>query len=278
MQLWWDTAPASLRATLWMLLADMPPDLPLLLFATADGPLSELDQVCFTRSLPTHHPAEDVALDTACQSIGLTSRQSTAFLACPLHLHSAFTASTATAFSSVFQCRITFERIMHLHKCMVQQGLLGPLGRCKGEVHCGPNLCAGARSPGERCHRQTIMFLQEPLVLFGTHTAVAHELSAPAAAERAAFFDGVTSKLALPPRPPLELRAAAAPPPKVSHELLLLLCLSRIHQHDAPSFFPMELKCVAANLMLGSFWVLCFAGTIECHAGSTGPTRTHHMA
>ena len=40
--LWWDTAPASLRATLWMLLADLPPDLPLLLFATADAPLSEL--------------------------------------------------------------------------------------------------------------------------------------------------------------------------------------------------------------------------------------------
>ncbi|CAL8469143.1 g8684 [Coccomyxa elongata] len=99
LQLWWDTAPASLRATLWMLLADMPPDLPLLLFATADAPLSELDQ--------------------------------------------------------------------------------------------------------------------ESLVLFGTHTAVAYELSAPAAAERAAFFDGVTSKLALPPRPPPELRAAAAPPPKL---------------------------------------------------------------
>ena len=41
--LWWDTAPASLRATLWMLLADLPADLPLLLFATADAPLSELD-------------------------------------------------------------------------------------------------------------------------------------------------------------------------------------------------------------------------------------------
>lgn len=40
--LWWDTAPASLRATLWMLLADLPPDLPLLLFATADAPASEL--------------------------------------------------------------------------------------------------------------------------------------------------------------------------------------------------------------------------------------------
>lgn len=39
--LWWDTAPASLRATLWMLLADLPSDLPLLLFATADEPLAE---------------------------------------------------------------------------------------------------------------------------------------------------------------------------------------------------------------------------------------------
>lgn len=45
LQLWWDTAPASLRATLWMLLADLPPDLPLLLFATADAPISDLDQV-----------------------------------------------------------------------------------------------------------------------------------------------------------------------------------------------------------------------------------------
>jgi len=40
--LWWDTAPASLRSTLWMLLADLPPDLPLLFFATADAPLSEI--------------------------------------------------------------------------------------------------------------------------------------------------------------------------------------------------------------------------------------------
>jgi hypothetical protein len=40
--LWWDTAPASLRSTLWMLLADLPPDLPLLLFATADAPLSDI--------------------------------------------------------------------------------------------------------------------------------------------------------------------------------------------------------------------------------------------
>ena len=44
-QLFWDTAPASLRATLWMLLADLPPELPLLLFATADAPLAELDPV-----------------------------------------------------------------------------------------------------------------------------------------------------------------------------------------------------------------------------------------
>lgn len=43
LQLWWDTAPASLRATLWMLLADLPPDLPLLLFATADQLLAEID-------------------------------------------------------------------------------------------------------------------------------------------------------------------------------------------------------------------------------------------
>lgn len=46
--LWWDTAPASLRATLWMLLADLPADLPLLLFATADAQLSELPQDALT--------------------------------------------------------------------------------------------------------------------------------------------------------------------------------------------------------------------------------------
>ena len=43
LQLWWETAPASLRATLTMLLSDLPPDLPLLLLATADVPLAELD-------------------------------------------------------------------------------------------------------------------------------------------------------------------------------------------------------------------------------------------
>jgi hypothetical protein len=42
-QLWWQTAPASLRATLWMLLADLPPELPLLLLAVADVTASELD-------------------------------------------------------------------------------------------------------------------------------------------------------------------------------------------------------------------------------------------
>lgn len=39
----WATAPPSLRVTLWMLLADLPPTAPLLLLATADVPLSELD-------------------------------------------------------------------------------------------------------------------------------------------------------------------------------------------------------------------------------------------
>ena len=45
LQLWWDTAPPSLRATLWMLLADLPCDLPLLLMASADVPFGELDSV-----------------------------------------------------------------------------------------------------------------------------------------------------------------------------------------------------------------------------------------
>ena len=37
-QLWWETASSCLRATLCMLLADLPPDLPLLLLAVADNP------------------------------------------------------------------------------------------------------------------------------------------------------------------------------------------------------------------------------------------------
>jgi SpoVK/Ycf46/Vps4 family AAA+-type ATPase len=43
LQAWWDTAPGSLRATLWSLLVDLPPDLPLLLLASADVEPSELD-------------------------------------------------------------------------------------------------------------------------------------------------------------------------------------------------------------------------------------------
>ncbi|KAL0052590.1 hypothetical protein WJX82_004414 [Trebouxia sp. C0006] len=43
LQLWWETAPASLRATLTMLLSDLPPELPLLLLATADVSLADLD-------------------------------------------------------------------------------------------------------------------------------------------------------------------------------------------------------------------------------------------
>lgn len=42
-QLWWDTAPLSLRATLWMLLADLPPDLPLFLLGSADAAMEELE-------------------------------------------------------------------------------------------------------------------------------------------------------------------------------------------------------------------------------------------
>lgn len=52
-------------------------------------------------------------------------------------------------------------------------------------------------------------------MLFGSHAAVAHELGPPCADKRAAFFDGVTSKLALPPRPPQKARQAAAPLPQV---------------------------------------------------------------
>ena len=45
LQLWWDTAPPSLRATMWMLLVDLPTDLPLLLLASADVPFDKLDPV-----------------------------------------------------------------------------------------------------------------------------------------------------------------------------------------------------------------------------------------
>lgn len=43
LQSWWDTAPGSLRATLWALLADLPPDLPLCLLASADVTPGDLD-------------------------------------------------------------------------------------------------------------------------------------------------------------------------------------------------------------------------------------------
>ncbi len=49
LQLWWDTASPSLRATLCMLLADLPADLPLLLMASADVPWDQLDQVLLPR-------------------------------------------------------------------------------------------------------------------------------------------------------------------------------------------------------------------------------------
>ena len=42
-QMWWETAPTLLRATLWTLLADLPPDMSLLLLATSDVPSSALD-------------------------------------------------------------------------------------------------------------------------------------------------------------------------------------------------------------------------------------------
>lgn len=42
LETWWATAPASLQATLWTLLADVPPDLPLLLLGTANVPTSHL--------------------------------------------------------------------------------------------------------------------------------------------------------------------------------------------------------------------------------------------
>ncbi|KAK9862443.1 hypothetical protein WJX84_000192, partial [Apatococcus fuscideae] len=43
LQAWWETAHAALRATLWMLLAGLAPDLPLLLLTTADVGLQDMD-------------------------------------------------------------------------------------------------------------------------------------------------------------------------------------------------------------------------------------------
>ncbi|GLI60628.1 hypothetical protein VaNZ11_002825 [Volvox africanus] len=57
LQLWWQTAPPQLRATLVMLLRDLPPELPLLLLATADVPFYELDREVRTGIF---HCVEDV--------------------------------------------------------------------------------------------------------------------------------------------------------------------------------------------------------------------------
>jgi hypothetical protein len=43
LHLWWATAPPSLRATLIMLLAELPPELPLMLVATAEAAPGELE-------------------------------------------------------------------------------------------------------------------------------------------------------------------------------------------------------------------------------------------
>ncbi len=40
---WWEQAPPALRAALWMLLRDLPADLPLLLLATADTLAADVD-------------------------------------------------------------------------------------------------------------------------------------------------------------------------------------------------------------------------------------------
>ena len=47
-QMWWETASTLLRATLWTLLADLPPDMSLLLLATSDVPSSVLDSEAAT--------------------------------------------------------------------------------------------------------------------------------------------------------------------------------------------------------------------------------------
>ncbi len=41
--MWWETAHAAMRAVLWMLLAGLAPDLPLLLLTTADARLQDMD-------------------------------------------------------------------------------------------------------------------------------------------------------------------------------------------------------------------------------------------
>lgn len=59
------------------------------------------------------------------------------------------------------------------------------------------------------------------MCLAGTGT---YELSAPEAAERKAFFDGITQQLAQPPRANLNKKRKATAPPQVSETMLADLC------------------------------------------------------
>ena len=62
----WTTAPPSLRVTLWMLLADLPPTAPLMLLATADVPLSELDpDAAGHNCCPQHNASTQCSLSEA---------------------------------------------------------------------------------------------------------------------------------------------------------------------------------------------------------------------
>ena len=66
LQLWWETAPPSLRATLCMLLADLPGDLPLLLLASSDAPLDQLDEVLIPSKLIHVSWKDAVRIPRAC--------------------------------------------------------------------------------------------------------------------------------------------------------------------------------------------------------------------
>lgn len=44
LQLWWATAPHALRATLWMLLSDLPAGSPIALVGTCDSPAAGVQQ------------------------------------------------------------------------------------------------------------------------------------------------------------------------------------------------------------------------------------------
>ncbi|KAK9861644.1 hypothetical protein WJX84_011103 [Apatococcus fuscideae] len=61
LQMWWETAHATLRATLWMLLAGLAPDLPLLLLTTADVTLQHMDpEALLLFSTPTGSVAQQL--------------------------------------------------------------------------------------------------------------------------------------------------------------------------------------------------------------------------